>query len=108
MPTATAIAARARTPTTTPKIAPTGDPLPFGSTYVPFDEGATELEDELAEAVGRVQLPPDRVYPELHPSQDPYDEQSLQLLLYPLQQRLPCTKQSERGTYNTARKRHEC
>ena len=29
----------------------------------------------------------DRVYPELHPSQDPEDEQSLQLLLYPLQQR---------------------
>ena len=78
----TAIAARARTPTTTPTIAPTGDSLPFGSTYVPFDEGATEREDELAEAVGHVQLPPDRVYPELHPLQDPSYEQALQLLLY--------------------------
>ena len=37
----------------------------------------------------------DRVYPEMHPSQDPEDEQPLQLLrLDPLQQRLPCTKQS--------------
>ena len=42
------------------------------------------------------QLPLDnRVYPELHPSQDPEEEQPLQLLrLDPLQQRLPCTKQS--------------
>ena len=48
------------------------------------------------------QLPLDRVYPEMHTSQDPEEEQPLQLLRLdlhkveeqPLQQRLPCTKQS--------------
>ena len=61
----------------------------------------TPLEQELLEEhvppsdfLEAEQLPLDRVYPELHPSQDPEDEQSLQLLLYPLQQRLPCTTQS--------------
>ena len=53
----------------------------------PLEQSLLEVQDDPEPFLEAEQLPLDRVYPELHPSQDPEDEQSLQLLLYPLQQR---------------------
>ena len=64
----------------------------------PLEQSLLELQDDPEPFMETEQLPLDRVYPEMHTSQDPEDEQRLQLLrLDPLQQRLPCTKQSGRG-----------
>ena len=77
------------------------DRVVFAALLDPVD--VERVEDEEEDEGERVQLPPDSMYPELHPSQAPLDEQSLQLLLYPLQQRPPCVHKKEGvGDENTA------
>ena len=77
--------------------------LPLGPQQLPPRHTPLEQSSLLEEHVPpsdfleAEQLPPDRVYPELHPSQDPEDEQSLQLLSYTLQQRLPCAQKTNRN-----------
>jgi hypothetical protein len=55
----------------------------------PLEQSLLELQVEPEDFLETEQLPPDSVYPELHPLQEPLDEQALQLLVEPLQQRFP-------------------
>ena len=69
--------------------------------HTPLEQELPEVHMSPSDFLVAEQLPPDKVYPELHPSQDPDEEQSLQLLSYPLQQRLPCAQ------HNNSEKRHK-